>query len=269
MTRRQYAAGIAFRLSQESERLALEFGQAGRIPSTYIDNLLPEAEVTEAYREFPDSSKMRYQNTIREKKYTLKDLKTYPVIEEMLYAFQEPEVLSEISRITGIRTLLADPMLYAGGISRMDHGNFLEPHLDNSHDVERKHYRVLNLLYYITPDWTHESGGNFELWDTGPEGKPREIVSAFNRLLIMATHDSSWHSVNQVREKRPRCCISNYYFSPDPLNHPYFHVTSFRGRPEQPIRDLALRLDAKLRMGLRKVVKRGIHLKRQVRSDVK
>jgi Rps23 Pro-64 3,4-dihydroxylase Tpa1-like proline 4-hydroxylase len=187
----------------------------------------------------------------------------------MLYAFQSPEVIREVSVITGLKTLLPDPKLYAGGISRMEYKGFLEPHLDNSHDSTRSNYRVLNLLYYVTPNWTHESGGNFELWDQGPKGESREIVSAFNRLLIMATHDSSWHSVNEVREKKsPRLCLSNYYFSPDPLNHPYFHVTYFRGRPEEPIRDAVLAVDSSIRMGIRKVLKKGVHFKPQTRKDI-
>ena len=32
----------------------------------------------------------------------------------------------------------------------MPQGNYLKPHLDNSHDRDRKRYRVLNLLYYVT-----------------------------------------------------------------------------------------------------------------------
>ena len=37
-----------------------------------------------------------------------------------------------------------------------------------------------------------------------------------------------------------------------------FHVTSFRGRPENKLTDLVLRFDAKLRMMVRKIFKKGI-----------
>ena len=152
-----------------------------------------------------------------------------------------------------------DDHLYAGGISLMAQGNFLNPHLDNSHDKDRGLYRVLNLLYYVTPDWSHEQGGNLELWDQGPKEPQREITSQFNRLALMATHEKSWHSVSEVTVDRARCCVSNYYFSAQPLeDHEYFHVTSFRGRPEQPVRDLVLQGDGALRQGIRKVFKKGI-----------
>ena len=92
-------------------------------------------------------------------------------------------------------------------------GHFLNPHIDNSHDGDQKNYRVLNLLYYITPGWRSENGGNLELWDQKVT-KPVEIPSLFNRLVLMSTNDKSWHSVNEVKADSRRCCISNYYFFP-------------------------------------------------------
>ncbi|EPF24398.1 hypothetical protein MAESPC_00584 [Microcystis aeruginosa SPC777] len=55
-----------------------------------------------------------------------------PLLEEIIYAFQYPKILSLLSEITGIPQLLPDEYLYAGGISLMDRGCFLNPHIDNS-----------------------------------------------------------------------------------------------------------------------------------------
>jgi hypothetical protein len=53
-----------------------------------------------------------------------------------------------------------------------------------------------------------------------------------------------------------RTCVSNYFFREQSLEAgDYFHATSFRGRPDQPARDLLLRADAKLRTGILSVVK--------------
>jgi len=62
-----------------------------------------------------------------------------------------------IEEITGLKEMVPDKNLYAGGISLMANGNFLNPHLYNSHDNDMKYYRVLNLLYYCTPDWDIEN----------------------------------------------------------------------------------------------------------------
>jgi Rps23 Pro-64 3,4-dihydroxylase Tpa1-like proline 4-hydroxylase len=200
------------------------------------------------------------RKSLREHKYVAAQMdRYYPILEEIIFAFQQPGVVKAVTEITGIEDMLPDEHLYAGGISLMAKDNFLNPHLDNSHDKAREMYRVLNLLYYVSPDWSEDSGGNLELWDNGPKGERREIVSKFNRLVLMATHERSWHSVNQVRVDRSRCCVSNYYFSRKPLEgHEYFHVTSFRGRPEQHVRDLVLQGDVALRQGVRKVFKKGV-----------
>jgi Rps23 Pro-64 3,4-dihydroxylase Tpa1-like proline 4-hydroxylase len=221
---------------------------------------LPEEEVREIYRSFPDPSTMMLRKSLREHKFVSAQMnKSDPILEEIIYAFQEPNVVAAVADITGIEGMEPDTHLYAGGLSLMAKDHFLNPHLDNSHDRDRQLYRVLNLLFYVSPAWNSEAGGNLELWDDGPRGKPREITSLFNRLALMATHRSSWHSVNKVVKDGVRCCVSNYYFSAKPLeDQEYFHVTSFRGRPEQPIRDLVLQGDVALRQGIRKVFKRGI-----------
>lgn len=257
--RHDYAALIQKRLEEEASRLHEEF-RSHTIQSCYIDNLLPQEMALEIVEAFPDKSTMTLKKSLRENKYVAAQMNQYaPILEEIVYAFQEQGVLKAVERITGIRDMVPDDRLYAGGISLMAKDNFLNPHLDNSHDKDRQRYRVLNLLYYVTPNWSHEQGGNLELWDDGPKGEPREITSHFNRLALMATHQKSWHSVSQVMVDRSRCCVSNYYFSAHPLeDHQYFHVTSFRGRPEQPVRDLVLQGDIALRQGIRKVFKKGI-----------
>ena len=259
MNRKEYAAIIESRMREQLPRMRDDFANHV-VQSTYIDNLLPEDEVLKINAAFPDKSTMMLNKSLREHKYVAAQMNRYdPVLEEIIYAFQEPNIVKVVEEITGIRGMQPDTHLYAGGISLMAKDNFLNPHLDNSHDKDRQRYRVLNLLFYVTPDWTHENGGNLELWDHGPKEPQREITSCFNRLALMATHEKSWHSVSQVMVDRSRCCISNYYFSEKPLeDHEYFHVTSFRGRPEQPVRDVVLQADIALRQGIRKVFKKGV-----------
>lgn len=261
MNRQRYADLILKKMEASKRELKDEFGTPGRVQSCTIDDLLPNELAMEIAAVFPQPDQMKLQKSIREHKYTAKQLDKYDSkIEDIVFAFQDPRILEITSEITGLEKLDPDPYLYAGGISSMAKGNFLLPHLDNSHDKDRNEYRVLNLLYYITPGWKQEYGGNFELWDAGPEGKPREIVSTFNRLVIMATHETSWHSVNEVKYDGARCCISNYYFSKKPIaSHEYFHVTTFRGRPEQPVLDMVLKGDGVLRAGMRKILRKGIH----------
>jgi hypothetical protein len=92
--------------------------------------------------------------------------------------------------------------------------------------------------------------------------KPVEIPSLFNRLVLMATNDKSYHSVNEVRADSARCCVSNYYFSPhSPNGYETSHVTYFQARPEQTVRRIVTRVDSDIRTALRKVVKGGLSKK--------
>ncbi len=251
---------IAERLRSSAAHLTAEFRQSGRIPAFVLDDLVPASIARRIYAAFPETRFMRTLNTFREHKCIAAQMDDHdPILEEAVYAFQQPEVIEAIAAITGLEGLEPDEHLYAGGISRMEKGHFLNPHLDNSHDKDRQRYRVLNLLWYVTPDYPDGQGGNLELWDAGPKGTPREIPSFFNRLAVMATDRTSWHSVSPITGDVPRCCVSNYYFSQVPLGEsPYFHVTSYRGRPEQTFRDLLLSTDARIRMALRRLFPNGV-----------
>lgn len=226
-----------------------------------VDDLLPGVLANDCFKIFPDKSEMRCLKSVREYKYISAQMdKHNKLLEEVLYAFQDEKIVKLIGEICGIKSLYADNSLYAGGLSLMTKDNFLNPHLDNSHDADRDRWRVLNLLYYVTPNWEKANGGHLEIWPNGPKGKPVLIESKFNRLAVMATHDASWHSVNKVVVDQSRCCISNYYFSDESLKETdTFHVTRYRGRPDETIKNLILDLDGNLRMLIRKFFKKGIH----------
>lgn len=215
----------------------------------HIDDLLP-AEVAKAvYEAFPRNADGFFdRNTFRERKKTLTSLgELPPILSSITYALQDAAVVARISSLLGLKEVLPDPTLYAGGLSMMFEGDFLNPHIDNSHDGQRNLYRRLNLLYYVSPDWELENGGNFELWDEEVR-QQKTIVSRFNRLVVMETNKRSWHSVSPVRAARPRCCVSNYYFSKQsPDAHDYFHVTSFSGRPDETGKRLLGYVDNRLR----------------------
>ena len=224
-----------------------------------IDNFLPKKEVDLIFQGFPTDGKgFNKRKTFREKKRTSAQLSEFDdILSEITYAFQDEKVVKKVGALINFKDLEPDPMLYAGGLSMMFPGDFLNPHIDNSHDSRRKKYRRLNLLYYVSPNWKLENGGNFELWSSNRK-KPKTIVSLQNRLVVMETNLNSWHSVSKVLTNRPRCCVSNYYFSKiSPNNKDYFHVTSFSGRPNEFIKNSVGFVDNFLRNSLSKLLKYG------------
>jgi len=203
-----------------------------------IDDLLPPSVCQNIYDAFPrDGNGFFNRDSFREKKRTSSDLGSYSrILSDITYAFQDKRVVDLVSDLVGFTQIDPDPKLYAGGLSMMFNGDFLNPHIDNSHDGDRKKYRRLNLLYYVSPEWRIENGGNLELWDENRK-TPKTLTALGNRLIVMETDKNSWHSVSPVRIDSPRCCVSNYYFSSlSPNSNDYFHVTSFTGRPDEKIK---------------------------------
>ena len=78
------------------------------------------------------------------------------------------------------------------------------------------------------------------------------------RQLLSNKQDPARAQPLDARASVTRCCVSNYYFSPEsPEGHNYFHVTSFKARPEQPMARLWTSADSLMRNCLRHVVWRG------------
>ena len=248
-------------LTANKELLKIQFLKSkDTIGYFFIDDLLPKELAIEIYNKFPAIDKAIRKKNLREFKFTAYQMDSYDtLLEQVIYAFQDKKVIQLISEICDLEEVYGDENLYAGGLSLMGKDNFLNPHLDNSHDKDRNRWRVLNLLYYVTPNWTIENGGNLEVWPKGLKQAQTTIESKFNRLVVMTTHQESWHSVSKVLKEDIRCCISNYYFSKQPfLESDKFHVTTFRGRSSEKVKDLFLRLDNTLRSNIRKLFKKGI-----------
>jgi Rps23 Pro-64 3,4-dihydroxylase Tpa1-like proline 4-hydroxylase len=259
MNRKVLADQILARLMASRNEILTQWQSSGPIHHFVLDDVLPLETARHIRNAYPDANSMRVRKSLRELKYVAAQMDLYdPILEETLFAFQDPRIVVLVGEITGLKALEPDELLYAGGISMMAKDHFLNPHLDNSHDKEVERYRVLNLLYYVSEDWGHKEGGNLELWPEGMKAEQVTVESKFNRLAVMITNSQSWHSVSPVKTDRLRCCVSNYYFSKFPAeSEDYFQVTTFRGRPEQALRDVALRADSALRMGLRKIFPKG------------
>lgn len=224
-----------------------------------VDDVLPEDIAHSIYDAFPRNAEGFFERaSFRERKKTLTDLSNRPsILSAATYALQAAPVVSSIAELVGFQHIVPDPTLYAAGLSMMSKGDFLNPHLDNSHGADRNLYRRLNLLYYVSPGWRAENGGNLELWDEAVRAH-RTITAQFNRLVVMETNKHSWHSVSPVTSEAVRCCVSTYYFSPEsPDLTAYFHVTSFSGRPEETGRRILGFFDNRLRNAVSKTLRAG------------
>lgn len=243
----QFTDLILKRLTDAKAQLKKQFSSEHPIKVArhfILDDFLPTEIAENVYANFPKTKKMRVLSSYGELKLKYSHIKnTSSLLQALQSAIQNPKVVAVIEEITGIKKQVPDTSHHAGGVSKLLKGHYINPHLDNSHDANKKLYRTVNMLYYVSPNWKLENGGNYELWD---ETVTNRIVvpSLFNRLLVMETNRRSWHAVNPVLCDAPRCCVFNYYFSPQsPEGVDYFHGAAsiffnpvFKARPEQKFR---------------------------------
>lgn len=255
---------IVERLAKEREKIRADFQKDKKIKTHFatIDNLLPEEIARKIFIEFPSFEQMRLSDNLREKSYTLNSLKKCkPLISDAVFAFQDEQIIKILSEITETEEIVGDPLLSAGNISAMAKGHFSNPHLDNSHDSGRENYRILNLLYFCSPDWQAEYGGKLELWNENIN-EAVEIPSLFNRLVVMSTNEKSWYSVSEIKKDGVRCCISNFYFSENsPNGYETYHPNYFKARPEQVVRRIITNAESDIRNIFNKVKNKGLNKK--------
>lgn len=227
---------IVEKLNSHKEALKTQFNQQHPIKIArhfVLDGLLP-AEIAESiHASFPAAKQMRLLHSRGEMKLKFKFIKqTASLIQDIHFAIQDPQVVTLVEEITGIKKQIPDPASHAGGVSMLLKGHYINPHIDNSHDMKGNVYRTVNLLYYVSPNWKLENGGNYELWD---EAVTQRIIvpSLFNRLVVMETNRTSWHAVNPVTCREPRRCVFNYFFSeesPEGIEYKHDQGLLFFGR---------------------------------------
>jgi len=159
MNRTEIAGLICSKLITNKEALKIQFLESkDTIGYFFIDDLLPKELATEIYNKFPTTKEAVRKKNLREFKFTAYQMDNYnTLLEEVIYAFQDKRVVDLVSEICELEEVYSDENLYAGGLSLMEKDNFLNPHLDNSHDKDRNRWRVLNLLYYVSPNFTKNS----------------------------------------------------------------------------------------------------------------
>jgi Rps23 Pro-64 3,4-dihydroxylase Tpa1-like proline 4-hydroxylase len=252
----QISEHIGDRLANKAPELKEQWECSTPVKHLVVDDLLPDDWAISIANLFPKASQLPRNESLKESKSIGVDMDNYaPQLKAITFALQSTRILQIVSQITSIPSLNPDKNLYSGGLSMMQDKDFLNPHIDNSGNPFLKQYRRINALYYVTPDWNPQWGGNLELWDSR-RANPIKVESLFNRLVLMNTNRTSFHSVSPIHDcgKNSRKCVSNYYFSPkSPEPYEYFHVTSFRGRPEQSWIDSWLRMDAWVRGLYRKI----------------
>lgn len=234
-------------------------------PFFSIDNFLKSSFAEEVHACFPSSEHIQEVgnsfNAVNERgKTQVTDAQHFPpAIQKLNSVLAEPEWLSLLSEVMSIPQLLADETLAGGGIHQTGPRGHLDVHVDFNYLEAQQLHRRLNILVYFNKDWQEKWGGNVELWDCEVKHCHHSFSPVFNRCVVFATNDISYHGVTRV-ETPPgitRNSFAAYYYTqePPPEWTGEAHSTVFKARPNEKLKGSVLMPLEKLKRNWRNILK--------------
>jgi hypothetical protein len=221
-------------------------------PYVVIDNFLADAEAEKVLSEFPAIDDLGWINYLHynEKKYGLNKLDALPAsIQVLINKLNSQDFLDFLSDLTGIKGLVADPLLEGGGLHQIPKDGFLNIHADfTAHPHHRNWRRRVNVLIYLNKDWKEEYGGHLELWTRDMKRMFKKVLPVFNRCVIFNTDPDAYHGhpdplkcpVGMTRKS-----IALYYFTVEEAP-PLKRATNYQARPgEGLLKNVLIFLDKK------------------------
>lgn len=209
------AEALLSRADENRER----FIAAEPFPHVVLDDFFPEWVLDRVLDEFPDPGQIpwkEFKQATSKKLATEGDTFFGDVTRHLLAQLNSAAFLQFLERLTGIEGLVADPYFYGGGLHQIEPGGFLKVHADfNLHEKLRLDRR-LNVLVYLNRDWEPSFGGALELWDRQMTHAVARILPVFNRCVVFATTDFSYHGHPEplaCPPERTRRSLALYYYT--------------------------------------------------------
>ncbi|MBJ6119996.1 2OG-Fe(II) oxygenase [Pontibacter sp. BT310] len=209
-------------LNEQLNSLRVEF--IGREPFRFIvlDDFLYSDAAEFLLKAYPETSEGVWDHTTyidQQNKFQKTRFKEGDIFDQVFRELNSAAFLAWLQQLTTIEEpLVADDLLFGGGLHQSTNGAFLNVHVDyNVHPII-KHHRRLNVMVYLNKNWQANYGGYLELWDL-TEGKSQlmdSIAPAFNRCVIFETNEVSYHGHPKklnVPDGITRKSLATYYYT--------------------------------------------------------
>ncbi len=204
------------------------FQQAMPYEHVVIDDFLPAEIAQRLVDEFPDPQDIEWdrgdQGDMRENirnRYKLghsNEEAFGPFTRHLILQFYSATFLDFLGQLSGIADFVIDPHYRGGGLHSTGCGGKLMVHADKSRHPNKKIDQVLNLIYFLNPDWQEDYGGHLEIWDEAFEHCAERILPALNRAVFFKSGTNTYHGHPQpltCPPDRRRNSIAIYYYMID------------------------------------------------------
>jgi Rps23 Pro-64 3,4-dihydroxylase Tpa1-like proline 4-hydroxylase len=259
----------------DRDAIRAQVRQAIPFPHFKIDNFLEEElanRILEAFPSYEEAVKVGRQfaavNEHKKVQVTNASLFAQPIA-QLNQALAAPEFVDLLGYVLDIPNLLADDQLVGGGIHQTGPRGHLDVHIDFNYIEERQLHRRLNILIYFNQDWKEEWGGNIELWDKEVKVCHHSFAPIFNRCIVFATSEISYHGVSAVKcppDEARKSFAAYYYTKEAPIGWTgESHTTIFKARPHEIVKGHVL---MPLETAKRTLVKALRGLKKRLKSSL-
>ena len=217
--------------------------EADPFPHVCIDGFFDASIIASISAEFPSLREQKEWVPFRGpdewmKNATANDRQIPFFTRQFLYELNSRTFVEWLEALSGIKGLISDSEFIGGGLHATMPGGRLGIHTDFNRHQRNGLDRRLNLLLFLNEDWDERWGGHLELWDRDVQRCGRKIAPLFNRLVIFATTDHTYHGHPEALkcpEGMFRKSIALYYYSNGrpAEERSESHLTQYRTRPEE------------------------------------
>lgn len=224
--------------SQEIGKYAEEFQKSEPFNHVVIDNFLDGRIADALASRFPGPNEVAwwmYDNPL-ERKYAfdrVNELDT-PFVEVFEY-FNSSDFIDQLKSLSGLGSLICDPVLRGGGLHMIGKGGKLDVHEDFNLHKDLRALRKLNLILYLNKDWQEDWGGHLEMWSSDMTRLHRSVLPVHNRAVIFRTDQNSNHGHPHpldCPEGEFRKSLAVYYYEPvDSIENLEYKSTNYKKLP--------------------------------------
>lgn len=235
-------ARVTFAKLDHDPELAPQFAAADPFPHLVIDGLFPDAELCAVLAEIKSADVAAEINGYGSfNKRRISDVfAMQPNTRRLIENLNSAPFIQYLEAVTGICGLIPDPYLEGGGVHQIGAGGFLKVHTDFNWHRRLSLHRRINLLVYLNEDWRDEWNGQLELWRPDMSACAVRIAPLFNRTVIFATTDFSFHGHPDALACPTgvtRNSIAMYYYSAtrpaEEIRYRASEMTNYQQRPNE------------------------------------